>query len=99
MSRFTISIPVGIMALALALAGTPGWLEGQSTGVLQATARVVDYHPSLASLKVARTAVRAHHSPRKRAFGPAVVDVAHPQTPSHPALRSEPIVVTINYLQ
>jgi hypothetical protein len=94
MARSPVSILVGTAALVLAVVGTPRRLEGQSSGVLQATVRVVDYSNSLAALKTAQStwaqAVRLQEK--------AVVRTAASARPEVIAV-AEPMVVTINYLR
>jgi hypothetical protein len=105
MARLDVSKSVGIAVLAVALLSVPGALEAQSTGVLQATVRVVDYGASLSALKVAQaaavTAARPpQNSPERGPFAPALVEVAaRPGNHLNGERRSDSVVVTISYLR
>jgi hypothetical protein len=88
--------PVALAILGLVCGGSARPLEGQSRGVLQATARVVDYGTSLAALKTLSLAVITHGLGQQ---GPIGGPRIHLDTAPNPVQRPEPIVVTINYLQ
>jgi hypothetical protein len=104
MARSPVAISVGAVALALALMGTPGPLEAQSSGVLQATVRVTDFRSSLAALNAAQAAaggatLRHATSSKPGASAPALIQVV--STPVEGRRRetpSEPVLVTIAYL-
>jgi hypothetical protein len=105
MARSAVVKSVGIAVLTLALLTLPGTLKAQSTGVLQATVRVVDYGTSLSALKVAQAAaVRSARLDQSSAqdgdFAPALVEVAaRTGNGLNDGLWSEPVVVTISYLR
>jgi hypothetical protein len=86
MARSCVSISVGFATLILALLGSPGTLWGQSTGVLQATVRVVDYSPSLRALQEARTAAERETLARQTL------------PPRRSGQHLQPMTVTISYL-
>jgi hypothetical protein len=104
MARSRVSFLVGTVALVVAVLAMPGRLEGQSTGVLQTTVRVVDYSSSLAALKAAQSAyapaAQLHHVAKSEFFAlPVVEAVALPVKHPNAELTSEPLVVTISYLR
>lgn len=104
MARSRFAITVGSPVLLVALLSTPGTLQAQSTGVLQASVRVVDFGASVAGLQAARAAVTSTpwfaESPAARPFVQPVVEVTEPAGDHRTAaLRSDPVQVTINYLR
>lgn len=104
MARSPVAISVGAVALALALLGTAGPLEAQSTGVLQATVRVTDFRGSLAALNAAQAAaagatLRHAASSKPGTSAPALIQVvSNPVESRRREAASEPVLVTIAYL-
>jgi hypothetical protein len=99
MSRPTVLKPAAIAALALVFGVSATPLAAQSNGVLQATARVVDYGTSLATLKAAGHAAQAYRLEHHRTIGGLGVQLSTAQQdPRYVARRAEPTVVTISYL-
>lgn len=106
MARSNVSFLVGTVPLVVAVLGMPGKLVAQSTGVLQATVRVVDYGSSLGALKAAQStwaqAAQPQENVAPKTTIPAsaqVLAVAPRAEYSQAELTAEPKVVTINYLR
>ena len=95
MARSRVSFLVGTAALVLAVLALPRRLEAQSSGVLQATVRVVDYGSSLAALRAAQSTWAQAARPQDK----VAVKSPAPAEYSKAELTSEPMVITINYLR
>jgi hypothetical protein len=99
MTRPPVLKTFALVTLALVFGGAATPLEGQSRGVLQATARVVDYGTSFATLKAAGLSTSAPHADKSGTFGGKGVHLNTARQAAEVTGRPESIVVTISYLQ